>query len=207
MPKVKAVTLTHAERKTLKRLLAKVAAEDGPRIEHPRLKGGEGKTKNVKRAFWTDGTHAFLRRKKANPGIIERTAAKVKSGDYKHVRTTDDVEIYEISDDSPLRRKHLTINEMTDTAVEREIVISACGRDWKTYYDAVAELCYRYKNAGLPEGTSGMILQQTMRYLHLRIHRRGGPSEVEISRELAGIRKERTGSRMFLMPAQNIERH
>lgn len=202
----KAVRLTAAERKLLAKLLAKAEASD-LRVETPRLKGGEGKTKNTRRAFWTDGTHAFLRRKKANPGIIERTDGKVKRGEYRHVKTSDDVEIYEISDDSPLRRKTLNIGEMTDTQIEREIVVSACKRDWRVYYDAVGELCYRYKNGGLPQNTAEMILQQTMRYLHLRIHRRGGPSEVEIGQNLAAIRKERSGSRIFLAPDQNIERH
>lgn len=203
----KPVTLTAAERKLLTKLLAKADSPDTAHIETPRLKGGEGKTRNTRRAFWTDGTHAFLRRKKANPGIIERVDGKVKRGEYAHVKTSDDVEIYEISDDSPLRRRKLAIDEMTDTQVERAIVVSACQRDWCTYYDAVAELCFRYKNGGLPQNTAEMILQQTMRYLHLRIHRRGGPSEVEIGQNLASIRKERSGWRVFLPPDQNIERH
>jgi hypothetical protein len=199
----KPVKLTAAERRTLKRLLAK----SGTFVETPLLKGGEGKTKNTGRAFWTDGTHAYLRRKKANPGIIERTDGKVRRGEYRHVKTSDDVEIYEISDDSPLRRKKLALTEMTDTAVERSIVVSACERDWKTFYDAVGELSYRYKNGGLPQGTSELILQQTMQYLHLRISRRGGPSPGEIGRELAGVRKSRTGSQVFLPPASHLERH
>lgn len=199
--------LTKAERATLKRLLAKAGKGAEIRVETPRLKGGEPRTKNTRRAFWTDGTHAYLRRKKANPGIIERTDAKVKRGEYRHVKTTDDVEIFEISDDSPLRRKKLEMTEMTDSMVERHIVVSACGRDWRTYYDAVSELAYRHKNGGLPQATGDMIFQQTMQYLHLRIHRRGGPGNVEINRELAKIRKERTGSRIFLPPADNLERH
>ena len=204
--KPKATVLTATERRLLKKLLAKAEASD-IRIETPRLKGGEPKTKNTRRAFWTDGTHAYLRRKKANPGIIERTDAKVKGGEYRHVKTTDDVEIYEISDDSPMRRRKLAIGEMTDTMIEREIVVCACKRDWRTFYDAASELAYRYKNGGLPQNTAEMILQNTMRYLHLRIHRRGGPSEVEIGQALAAIRKERAGTRIFLPPDQHIERH
>lgn len=200
----KPVSLTPAEHKLLAKLLGKAG---DIRIETPRLKGGEAKTKNTKRAFWTDGTHAYLRRKKANPGIVERTDKKIKAGEYRHVKTTDDVEIYEISDDSPLRRRKLSVSEMPDTQVEREIVVAACKRDWRLYYDAVAELAYRYKNGGLPQATAEMILQQTMRYLHLRIHRRGGPSEVEIGQALTAIRKERTGRRVFLPPDSHIERH
>lgn len=200
----KPVSLTAAERKLLDKLLGKAG---DIRIETPRLKGGEAKTKNTRRAFWTDGIHAYLRRKRANPGIIERTAAKVKAGEYKHVKTSDDVEIYEISDDSPLRRRKLDVVDMPIGQVEREIVTAACKRDWRLYYDAVSELTYRYKNGDLPSGTAELILQQTMQYLHLRISRRGGPGDVEIGQALAGIRKERTGRRVFLPPDSHIERN
>ena len=47
----KPVKLTAAEKRTLKRLLAKRAS--GVSVETPRLKGGEAKTKNTGRAFWT----------------------------------------------------------------------------------------------------------------------------------------------------------
>lgn len=204
--KAKSVALTLAERKLLAKLLAKADTAEIT-VETPRLKGGEPKTKNVRRAFWTDGTHAYLRRKRANAGIIERTDAKVKAGEYKHIKTSDDVEIYEISDDSPLRRKKLDVGDMPIGQVEREIVQAACKRDWRLYYDAVSELAYRYKNGDLPSGTAETILQQTMQYLHLRITRRGGPGDVEIGQNLAKIRKERTGRQVFLPPDSHIERH
>jgi hypothetical protein len=197
------MALTAKEQATLQRLLAKADVH----IETPRLKGGDGKTKNTRRAFWTDGTHAYLRRKKANEGIAARTDAKVKAGEYRHVKTSDDVEIFEIADDSPLRRQKLDVSEMPLGQIEREIVAAACKRDWPLYYDAVSELAHRYKNGDLPSGTAETILQNTMQYLHVRILRRGGPSDVEIGQALAGIRKARTGKRVFLPPDSHIERH
>jgi hypothetical protein len=37
-----------------------------------------------------------------------------------------------------------------------------------------------------------------MQYLELRIMRRGGPSPFEIENELRAIRKQRTGTRIYL---------
>lgn len=214
--------LTLAERKTLRALLDKLdGAEPKPKgvarkalpksvrggtiIEVPRLKGGEGRTKNTKRGFWIDGTHAYLRAKKATPAMKERVAQKVKTGEYRHVKTTDDVQIFEIADDSPLRRKPLDISQLSASQIELAIVKSACARDWRLYYDAVSELGFRLKNE-LPAGTAHKVLQDLMKYLHLRIARRGGPNDFEIARELAGIRKQRSGRQIFLAPDQNIDR-
>lgn len=208
-------TLTAAERKVLKHLLAKAGEDDLPRIEVPRLKAEGRKAKrNTNRAFWIDGVHAYLRRKKANPGIRERVDKHVKSGDYRHVRTSDDVEIYEISDTSPLRRRKIDMTELTDSALERMIVKYACKHEYKTYYDAVSELAHRIK-AGmiqndrgewmeLPEGTRQLIFQQTMQYIELRIMRRGGPTPMMIANELKGIREKRSGSQIYLPPLARV---
>jgi hypothetical protein len=62
----------------------------------------------------------------------------------------------------------------------------------------VSEYAYRFKNGGLPAGTAEMMLQQQMRYIEHRIMRRGGPTPMRIHSELAGIRKQRSGSRLYL---------
>ena len=171
-----------------------------PRIEGVRLKHEWEKNplKGSKRAFAIDGTHAFMRRAKANPSIIERTEAKARSGEYRHVGTFDDVEVYEIADDSPLRRKKKNLAELTIPRIEAEIVRAGTKRDWKLYYDATAELAYRYKNGDLPVATAHTMLQSTMKYLHQRILRRGGPSEFEIGAALKDVRKQRTGSTLYV---------
>jgi hypothetical protein len=168
------------------------------RIETPRLNSTGRKIRNTKRAFWLDGVHAYLRRKRANPAIIERCDAKLRSGEYRYVATSDDVEIYEISEDSPLRRKKLDLSEMPLKAIERAIVRAACDEDWRLYYDAVSEYAHRHKVSDLPLATSQKMYQTAMRYLELRIMRRGGPTPMRIQAELAGIRKQRTGTRLFL---------
>lgn len=190
--------LSAAEMATLRKLLAKAdGSELLTRIETPRVK----ETKNfrkVKRAFWTDGTHAYLRRKKANPAIRERTDEKVKRGEYKHIKTSDDVEIYEIAETSPLRRKKVEMGQLSEAALIRCIVRYACKEEWRLYYDAVSELAYRYKNSGFPAATAELQLQTTMAYLEHRIMRRGGPSPMLIAHQLRAIRKERTGTQIFL---------
>jgi len=194
--------LTAAELETLRTLLAKAAPEPqekpaAPRIEVPRVKGGR-KIKNTKRAFWTDGENAYLRRKRANPAIIERTDSKVKTGEYTHVRTSDDVQVYEIAEWSKLKRKALNLTEMSMKTIERHIVKAACAEDWKLYYDAVSEYAHRHKDTDLPQGTSQLMYQQSMAYLEHRIMRRGGPTPMRIQAELSGIRQARTKSRLYL---------
>jgi len=193
----KPAALTAAERKLLRKLLAKSEASAEPRVEVPRVAAGR-KIKNTSRAFWTDGTNAHLRRKRANPAMVERVDAKVKAGEYRHVRTSDDVEIYEIAEWSSLRRKKLDISQMPITRVEACIVRSACKGDWALYYDAVSEYAHRYKHGSLPSNTAEMMLQQQMRYLELRIMRRGGPTPMMIHNELSKVRKARTGTQIFL---------
>lgn len=197
--KKKPPMLTAAERKTLRSLLDKLDGVDTPRIETPRENTTGRKVRNAnKRAFWIDGVNAHLRRKKANPAIIERTDEKVRKGEYKHVRTSDDVEIYEIAEWSPLRRKKVNVSEMSEKALEKAIVRAACKEDWRLYYDAASELAYRYKNSELPQATAQLQYQTQMRYIEHRIMRRGGPTPMRIQSELASIRKQRTGTRIYL---------
>lgn len=194
--------LTAKELETLRALLAKAEPKRkekaaAPRIEVPKVKAGR-KIRNTTRAFWTDGENAYLRRKRANPAIIERTDAKVKTGEYKHARTSDDVEIYEIAEWSKLKRKALNLTEMSMKSIEKHIVKAACAEDWKLYYDAVSEYAYRHKSGDLPEGTSQLMYTQSMAYLEHRIMRRGGPTPMRIQAELQGIRTQRTGTRLFV---------
>lgn len=166
------------------------------------------------RMHWHDGVNWYLRRKMcqaessgAPHAIIVRTQQKVEAGELTYVRTDDDVEVYEIARDSKLRRRgRVALNEMTPEQVAGVIVRSGCARDFRLYYDAVTELSYMLKNSDLPGPQAHMVLQSWMRYLQTRIMRRGGPSEFEIARNLEEIRKERTGSKLFLPPAQNIDR-
>jgi len=196
----KPAILTVEERKLLRKLLAKAEAVDAtPVIETPRMKDGGVKRKgNTKRNFWTDGTHAYLRRKKANPEIVKRTDEKVRKNEYVHVKTSDDVEIYEISDWSPLRRKRLDLTEMSLKAVERAIVRSACDEEFRLYRDACEEYARRILGTDLPDGTKRVMFQTQMAYLERRIMRRGGPSPMRIQQELQSVRKERTGTRIYL---------
>lgn len=165
------------------------------------------------RMHWTDGVNWYLRRKACAPeangtphAIVLRTQQKVDAGELTYVRTYDDVEVYEIATDSKLRRRPLQLNQMTPDAIVRVIVTAACSREWRLYYDAVQELSYMLKNSELPAPQAHQILQNTMKYLHMRIARRGGPNDYEIRRELASVRTDRTGSRIFLPPSQNIDR-
>lgn len=195
--KRKTSALTATERRVFAKLAAK-AGVDLPRIETPRANTTGRKIRNTTRAFWSDGVNAYLRRKRANPAIIKRTDDKTKSGEYTHVKTSDDVEIYEIAEWSPMRRKRVSLDEMPLMRIEATIIRSACKADWRLYYDAVSEYAHRFKNGSLPPNTAEMILQQQMRYIEHRIMRRGGPTPMMIHHELGKIRRERTGTRIYL---------
>lgn len=195
-------------KKQVEKLASAKPEEKTIRIERPRLEGGDNPRnpmKHAKRAYYCDGTHVYLRRKKANPGIIDRIAKQIKAGDLKHVRTDDGVETYAVDESSPLKRKHLSLQDMTPMQLEQQIIQAACKRDWRLYYDAVSEMAYQYKNS-LPANTADLAYQSTMQYLHLRIGRRGGPNDAEINRELKNVRAQRSGTQIFLMPDSNVER-
>ena len=50
-----------------------------------------------KKKIWaSDGAFVWFRRKLANPATLERHNRFLATGEYKHVGTQDDVEIYEL---------------------------------------------------------------------------------------------------------------
>jgi hypothetical protein len=189
--------LTKAETALLKKLLDKA---EGPRIEPKATpKGRKQSTRTTStRSFWTDGECAYLRRKKANPAVIERADKKIAAGEYVHLSTSDDVEVYQIADWSNLKRKKMSLAEKSMKDLERQIVQSACKDDWKLYYDAVSEYAYRFKNSGYPPNTAETMLQTSMNYLEHRIMRRGGPTPIRIHSEIAALRQKRSGSRLYI---------
>lgn len=143
----------------------------------------------------------YLRRAKATPNFLEAVTKKIRSGEYVHRETTDDVEVYEIAEWSPMFRGKVTLGEMPIRSVEMAIVLAACERDFKGYRDAAEELARRYKGGEVSTGSGeplhlGAALQEyqrTMLYLEQRILRRGGPSGVEIQMRLRDLNAAKRG--------------
>jgi len=147
------------------------------------------------RAFWYQGNKLHLRRGKANPAFVQRVDEKVGLGDYIHIATTGDVEVYEIPARSALHKRELGLGVLTDKMVEQRIVQAACDRDFVLYRDAAEELAKRarFTDSGEPmdAGTALFQFQQTMRHIEQRILARGGPSPVEIQTRMRDLVKQK----------------
>lgn len=154
-----------------------------------------------KQNFRIDGTRLYVRRKSCNEGFLQRVDDKILAGEYKHVETSDDVEVYEINDASPMRRA--VVSSMTMRGVEAAIIGAACKRDFQLYHDACSELAVRYRTNGqgeeLPTELGRTLYIDHMRYIELRIWRRGGPTPIEIERELGAINAKKRG-RAIVIP-------
>lgn len=157
---------------------------------------------NGEKAFRFADGKLYLRRAKATPNFLESVTKKIRTGEYVHEETTDDVETYTIAEWSPMFRGKVKLGEMPLRQVEGEIIRFACARDFKGYRDAVEELARRYKGGEITTGSGEpmhlaaalMEYQRAMLYLEQRIVRRGGPTGVEIQmrlRDLAAAKKGR----------------
>jgi hypothetical protein len=163
-------------------------------------KGKRAKGLAPKQNFRIDGQRLYIRRKLCNEGFLQRVDDKILAGEYKHIETSDDVEIYEINDASPMRRA--VMHHLTQKDVERAIIESACKRDFQLYHDACSELATRFRSVNgedLPTEMARTLYVDAMKYLELRIMRRGGPSPFEIQRELAAINQKKRG-RTIVIP-------
>lgn len=156
---------------------------------------------NGDKAFKFADGRLYLRRAKATPNFIEAVTKKLRTGEYVHEETADDVETYVIAEWSPMFRGKTKLGEMPMRAVEGEIIKFACKRDFKGYRDACEELARRYKGGEVTTGSGEpmhlaaalMEYQRTMQYLEQRIVRRGGPTGVELQMRLRDLKAAKKG--------------
>jgi hypothetical protein len=158
------------------------------------------------RSFWYQGNKLHLRRAKANPAFNERVDERVGLGDYIHIATTGDVEVYEIPARSALHKAELGLGVLTNKAVEQTIVQAACALDWKLYRDAAQEFAKRQRYTGsgeeLHQATAMFIFQREMKHIEARILARGGPSPVEIQMRLRELQAQKRGR--VIVPARKL---
>jgi hypothetical protein len=160
---------------------------------------------NGDRAFKFADGKLYLRRAKATPNFLESVAKKIRTGEYVHEETTDDVETYVIAEWSPMFRGKQKLGEMPLRQVETEIIRFACSRDFKGYRDACGELARRYKGGEVTTGTGEPLdlasalqaYQRAMLYLEQRIVRRGGPTGVEIQMRLRDLETAKRGRKII----------
>lgn len=174
-----------------------------PRIEPAKkLKGETGRASTMgkkllgkSRTWACDGEYVWLRRKQANPETIKRHEAFIASGEYKYVETQDDIEIFQLQEKSPFKRKQpmdLTTLDMYN--VRRQACLAACRRDWVFYIDALEEIAGRLKGA-YDSGMAKTMFMETLDAIENSIAIRGGPNKAERDREVAATRAKHGLSR------------
>ncbi len=154
------------------------------------------------RTWASDGEYVWFRRKQANPATLARHENFLRSGDYEHVGTQDDVEVYKLRPSSPFKRREpLDLTRLDMYNVRRQAALSACRRDWGTYVDALEELAGRIKGRYDPAFARTMF-GEALTAIELSIAMRGGPGKGEIDREVVALRARRGESRdrVILLP-------
>lgn len=155
------------------------------------------------RTWATDGRHVMFRRRNANPEALQRHNEFVDRGQYVYLGTSDDVEIYRLTPQSPFYRRELDLRELSLPALQRAASILACKGDWKTYVDAIEELAGRIKGA-YDSGTAAAVFSETVAYIHVLISLRGGPNENAVREQIAIVQASRKrGSRLIALPRRS----
>lgn len=159
------------------------------------------------RIWGTDGLYVFFRPKRmiegvftqvANPAAMERHERHIRLGHYEYITTEGDVQVYRVTDKSPLKRKFGSLFEMSIGQLRRVVVMSAVKREWVVYVDALEELAARIQSQRFTDGQIGGTLAQNqwsemLAYIDLQIEQRRGPTPEECARELSRIRSLRRG--------------
>lgn len=172
------------------------------------------------RVWACDGEYVAFRRKMSNPATLQRHEQFLKTGDYKHIGTYDDVEVYELQASSPFKREVVDFTEMVPdrnrkgsyqlkwnfSMVRRYAVLAACRRDFGLFVDALQELAGRLKGT-YHEAQANMMYQDELVWIFHLINLRGGPGQVEIDHGVQSVRQRRGEDRnrvLMLPPARTI---
>lgn len=157
------------------------------------------------RVWFTDGAFIWFRRKKANPATLERHNRFTANGDYKHIGTSDDVEVYQLNETSPFKIKPpdrvggqprvLDLEQLDWYNVRRQAAKAAVRRDWQTFSDILAFMREALnRNVGndtqakWTQGFCDLMFAETYQALMNSIKMRGGPTAVEINAALNSLR-------------------
>lgn len=154
------------------------------------------------RVWACDGSLVAFRRKKANPATLQRHEAFLKTGDYKYLGTSDDVELYQLTESSPFKRPQRDLTAIDNYNLRREAALAACRREWPLFVDALTELSGRIKGQ-YHDAFAKTIYDENLTAIFLAINMRGGPSRTEIDREVQALRSRRgdSVSRVLLPPS------
>jgi hypothetical protein len=170
----------------------------GEKQRAKRMQHGLGK----KKIWASDGSFVWFRRKLANPATLERHNRFLATGEYKHVGTQDDVEIYELMPASPFKRAEtINFSELKFYDARRQTIRAAVRRDWATFIDGLEHLAGGIKGSYDP-AMAKTVYNDLLSYVFVQIAMRGGPAQAEVDREVQALRKRRgERSSSVLLPA------
>lgn len=154
------------------------------------------------RTWASDGEYVYFRRKQANPATLERHERFLQTGDYRHVATEDDVEVYELQDGSPFKRHNGgNLLEADIPALRRHAVLAACRYDFKLYIDILEEIASRIKGAFHADEAKVQYEEMLAYIMHL-INLRAGPSPVQLNQGVIRTRQMRGEhrNRLIMLP-------
>lgn len=156
------------------------------------------------RVWACDGEYVYFRRKKAHEGTLRRHAKFIETGDYTHVATQDDVEIYKLGPASPFKRQPVALNETQYPNVRRMAILAACAGDYGLYVDCLEELAGRLKGS-FHEAMAKQVYEDELTHVSNMIAVRRGPTQGMIDAGVQAVRRRRGSgvNRVLVMPPPN----
>ena len=148
------------------------------------------------RVWACDGKYIWFRRKKSNPHTLQRHNAFISKGDYVHVDTQDDVEIYELQESSAFKKREVNLGEMNFYNVRRQAALAACRHDYQTFEEIMVylkESIDAYHGANV-QGAQGQYAETYMSVM-AAIAMRNGPSPAHVNQQLLVLAKKRAKTR------------
>lgn len=190
-----------------------VRVETGVKLtnERKRAPSMQKKLLGKSRTWACDGEYVYFRRKQANPATLERHNKFLKTGQFKHIKTEEDVEIYQLQESSPFKREPENLAVLTITQIRRTAIKAGVARDWKLFVDCISELATKFKSqrwevdgkvvsAGDPFVKD--LYEESLQYVFLMIWKSGGPLQPEIDAGVQSVRQSRgeTVSKLITLP-------
>jgi len=143
------------------------------------------------RIWWCDGEYLWFRRAKSNPATLDRHNKFVADGDYVHVETQGEVEVWQLRPQSQFAtsgKKQFDISQMDTYNVRRQAALAACRRDWGAFKDIMTFLRERI-TAMHGANIAGGEMEYADAYMAViaSVTQRNGPSGGEINNELLAL--------------------
>lgn len=200
--------------------------EAGTKLDNERARAAamQAGARGIKNKMWhCDGDFVYFRRRMAatpmpgapegmNPHLVQRHNRMIANGEYRHVATQDDVEIYELTEKSPFKRKGVDLSKANISQVRWYAIWSALGKfpgqairrdpDWGLFVDCLEEIASRIKGS-YHEAYAKQVYGEELEYTFRLIQMAGGPGREAIDYGVQQVRKRRgqNSGRIILLPS------